>query len=326
MQGKELSELEAATDSSVGIDVGKDWLDAHVLPAGARQRVVNSRDGIRRLKRWLADWPEAPVVIEATGKWHRALHRSLHAGGRRVAIVDPFRVRMFAKAHGILAKTDRLDARVLAMFAAMMAPEARPPRPVALAAVQELVRARGQAVAQRTALHNQRGTAETRFLQRQLERRLAHLETEIVELEAEIGRRIAAEPALAQRQRILCSIPGIGTVVAAILIADLPELGTASAKQIAPLAGLAPLADDSGQRQGRRRIRGGRQGVRNGAYLAALAAVRANPQLRAFHRRLREHGKPAKLSLIAVARKLLVLANTLIAENREWTPTPPLHA
>lgn len=326
MQGKELSEPEAATDPSVGIDVGKDWLDAHVLPAEVRLRVANSRDGIRRLKRWLAQWPAAPVVVEATGKWHRPLHRSLHAAGRRVGAVDPFRVRMFAKAHGILAKTDRLDARVLAMFAAMMAPPARPPRPVTVAAVQELVRARSQAVAQRTALHNQRGTAETRFLQHQLDRRLDRLEGEIAELEAEIGRRIAAEPALARRRCILRSIPGIGDGVAAILIADLPELGTATAKQIAALAGLAPLADDSGQRQGKRHIRGGRQGVRKGAYLAALAAVRANPQLQAFHRRLRDQGKPAKLSLVAVARKLLVLANTLIAENREWTPIPPHHA
>ena len=326
MQGKEVPKRKAESDSSVGVDVSKGWLDCHVLPAGESLRVINRAEGIRKLKRWLRRFQVALVAIEATGKWHRALHRSLYAAGIPVAVTDPFRVRMFAKAHGILAKTDQLDARVLAMFAAMMELQARPPAPQAIEALQELVRGRLSAVAERTALRNQHAAAQTPFLRDQLAGRIARLAIDIASLEAEIERRIATDPALARRRHILISIPAVGPVVAATMIAGLPELGTASAKQIALLSGLAPVPDDSGQRQGYRRIKGGRQIVRNGLYLAALTAARHNPSLRNFYRRLIDHGKPAKVALVAVARKLLILANALIADNRTWTPLPPNHA
>lgn len=327
MQGKEVPGPKAEPDSSVGVDVGKSWLDAHVLPAGESLRVDNTSEGIRKLKRWLGRFRVELVALEATGKWHRALHRSLHAAGIPVAVTDPFRVRMFAKAQGILAKTDRLDARVLAMFAAMMDPRVRPPAPQAHEALQELVRGRASAVAERTALRNQRAAAHTAFLRDQLAGRIARLETDLAGLEAEIARRIAADPALARRYRILVSIPGLGPVVAATMIACLPELGAASAKQIALLGGLAPVPDDSGERQGYRRIKGGRPIVRNALYLAALAAARHNASLATFYRRLRDRGKAAKLALVAVARKLLLLANALIFDNRQWTTLPPtIHA
>ena len=328
MQGKELSEHQTATaaDCSVGIDVGKSWLDGHILPAGEHLRVANTATGIRQLKRWLKRAPAAPIAIEATGKWHRALHRSLAVAGLRVAVVDPYRVRMFARAHGILAKTDRLDARVLAMFAALIDPYARAPAPIAVEELQELVRARASACADNTALKNQRGSAQTTYLRRQLTRRIVRLDKDIDSLETEIERRIKEQPDLAQRHRILTSIPGIGPVTAATLIACLCELGNASAKQITLLAGLAPIPNDSGEHRGYRRIRGGRQIVRNMLYLAALSAARYNPTLRTFYRRLIDHGKPKKLALIAVARKLLVLANALIADNRLWGPQSPKHA
>lgn len=326
MQGKEVPEPKAEPDSNAGVDVSKRWLDAHVLPADERLRVPNTPAGIRQLTRWLQRFAVALVAVEATGKWHRALHRSLHAAGLRVAVTDPFRVRMFAKAHGILAKTDRLDARVLALFAAVMDPACRPPAPQAVELLQELVRGRASAVAERTALQNQRAAAQSPFLRDQLACRIARLDQDIASLEAEIARQIAANPALARRYGILRSIPSIGPVNAALLVAGLPELGAASAKQITLLAGLAPIPDDSGERQGYRRIAGGRQSVRNGLYLAALSAARCNPALRAFYRRKIDQGKAAKLALIAVARKLLVLANTLIAQNRTWTPQPPKHA
>src|SRR3984957_15176556 len=169
MQGKEASEQETKAKSNVGIDVSKDWLDVHVLPAGERLRVPNIGDGIRQLKRWLAHFGLALVVIEATGKWHRPLQRSLAAAAMPVAVVDPFRVRMFAKAQGVLAKTDRLDARTLAQFAAVMAPPARAPEPQTIEEMRELVVARASAVEQQTALKNQRSAATVRFLQRQLD-------------------------------------------------------------------------------------------------------------------------------------------------------------
>ena len=278
----------------------------------------------RELKRFSVDL----VVFEATGKWHRALHRSLHAEGFAAAVVDPYLVRMFAKANRILAKTDPLDARVLAMFAAVMDPDQRPPAAQALETLQELVRARLSAVTELTALKNQRAAAQSTFLRRHLQRRTSRMVKDIESLEAEIIDRIASDPALARRSQILLSIPGIGPVSAALLVACVPELGTASDKdkQIALLTGLAPIPDDSGERRGQRRIKGGRQSVRNVLYLAALSAARHNPALRDFYRRLRDNGKLPKVALIAVARKLVVLANALINGNRTWTLQPSNHA
>jgi transposase len=171
MQGKEASEQETKLQSNVGIDVSKQWLDIHVVPGDERLRVPNSCEGIRQLKRWLMRFDLALVVVEATGKWHRHVQRSLAASAIPVALVDPYRVRMFAKANGILAKTDRLDARVLALFAAVMAPSVRPPAPEALAELAELVTARMSAVDAQTALKNQRSSAMFDVLKHHLDRR-----------------------------------------------------------------------------------------------------------------------------------------------------------
>lgn len=326
MQGKEPSEQEPGVKSTAGIDVSKSWLDAHVLPAGESLRVPNTPDGIRKLKRWLLTFDPALVVVEATGKWHRPLRRSLHASGLAVAVVDPFRVRMFAKAQGILAKTDRLDARVLAQFAAVMTPAVRPPAPEAMEELAELVNARASAVVEETALKNQMSTARSRFLRRQFRQRIASLAKAIAALEREILARIEADQALARRYAILISIPGVGFVAAATLIAGLAELGTCNAKQASMLAGLAPIADESGERQGVRVVWGGRARIRRTLYLAALSAARFNDDMNAFYRRLIANGKPAKLAIVAVARKLVILANTLISQDRTWVPYPPKHA
>jgi transposase len=322
MQGKEASEQETKIESSVGIDVSKCWLDVHILPAGDRLRVANSCDGIRQLKRWLRGYHIALVVIEATGKWHRALHRSLVASAVPVAVADPYRVRMFAKAQGILAKTDQIDARVLALFAAFMAPSERAPAPQAMAELAELVVARGSAVEARAALKNQLATAEGEFLKAQIKRRIATAGEDIDILDREILKRIEADDGLAKRYAILTSIPSFGFAVAATLIACLAEIGSATAKQIGMLAGLAPIADQSGQRDGVRVIWGGRPHVRRILYLAALSATRFNADMKAFYQRLRAAGKPPKVALIAIARKLVVLANTLLSQDRAWQPRP----
>ena len=323
MQGKEASEQETKVKSSVGIDVSKDWLDVHMLPAQESLRVANTQDGIRRLKRRLMRLNLGLVVFEATGKWHRQLWRSLHASGIPAAVIDPFRLRMFAKAQGIFAKTDRLDAAVLAAFAAVMTPAVRPPAAEAVEAIAELVTARDSAVAEQTSLKNQMAAASDSFLRRQLVRRIASLGKVIAALERETKKRILANPGLARRYAILTSIPSIGFVVAATLVACLSELGALPDKAIAMLAGLAPIADQSGQREGKRVIWGGRARVRRLLYLAAVGAVRCNPQMKAFYSRLRNAGKPAKVAIIAVARKLVQLANTLIANNRTWMPDAP---
>ncbi len=325
MQGKEASEQETL-NCTVGIDVSKTWLDAHALPSSASLRVANAAEGIRKLKRWLLRHKPKLVAVEATGKWHRELCRSLQASQIAVAITDPYRVRMFAKAQGNFAKTDRLDAKVLAQFAAVMAPACRAPTPQALEMLKELVTARCSAVAEETALKNQLVAAESTFLKRQLTHRITRLAADIKALERESLRRIRADEGLAKRYTILTSIPGFGTVVATTLIACLAELGSLSAKQIGMLAGLAPMADDSGERHGLRVIWGGRAAVRRILYLAALTASQRNLDMKAFYRRLIAKGKPAKVALIAVARKLVLLANTLVAENRTWQQKAPQHA
>jgi transposase len=325
MQGKEASEQETQK-CTAGIDVSKDWLDAHVLPSSESLRVANHREGIRQLKRWLLRRKVELIAVEATGKWHREVYRSLSASKLAVAVIDPYRVRMFAKAQGILAKTDRLDAKVLAMFAAMMSPSCRPPTPQALEAMQELVTARASAVDEAVALKNQLAAATVPFLKRQLDRRIKQLGTHIEALEKECIRQINADEGLARRFVVLTSIPGFGDVVAITLIACLAELGSLSHKQVGALGGLAPVADDSGQRQGNRVIWGGRAAVRRILYLAAVSARTCNADMKAFYQRLIANGKKPKAALIAVARKLLVLANILISQNRYWQPAAPQSA
>ncbi|NIA72545.1 IS110 family transposase [Pelagibius litoralis] len=323
MQGKKLSEPSAETKVYIGIDGCKAWLDIYLHPLGHRLRVANSREGLKQLKKTLAASSVALVVVEATGKYHRLAHRSLHAWGLPVAVVNPLRSRLFAEASGALAKTDRLDARMLAVFAESLEPAPTPPLPERVEALQELVSARRAATGEATALANRLGASQTVFLKRQLTSLLSKLKAHIARLDAEIERRIAAEPILARRYRILRSIPGIGPVAAASLVAGLTELGLYSNKAIAMLAGLAPIACDSGNMTGQRRIRGGRSHLRPPLYMAALAAARVNPDLAAFYKRLREQGKASKVALTAVMRKLVVLANTLIREQRLWQPTQP---
>ena len=325
MQGKEASEQETRK-CTAGIDVSKDWLDAHVLPTGASLRVANTSEGIRQLKRWLLRLKAELVAIEATGKWHRAVFRSLSASNIAVAVIDPFRVRMFAKAQGIAAKTDRLDAKVLAMYAAMMSPVCRPPAPELLETLQELVTARASAVGEKTALKNQLAAAIQPFLKNQLRKRIKQLEAHEEAIEKECLKWIKTVEGLKRRFDILTSIPGVGDVVAMTLIACLSELGSLSDKQAAALAGLAPVADDSGQRQGVRVIWGGRSAVRRALYLAALSAKTCNKDMKTFFQRLVDKGKVKKAAVVAVARKLVVLANLLIAEDRTWQKFAPKHA
>ena len=319
MQGK-VSPERSASQVYVGIDVCKAWLDIYVHPAGVKLRVANARDGVLRLKKQLAAYAVAGIVMEATGKLHRHAQRTLTAAGYAVAVVNPLRSRLFAEALGTLAKTDAIDARLLAVLAESLRPTATPPSPVWLEELQELVRARQAAAAEAGALANRRGASQTAFLKAELARRLKSLATHMARLDAEIERRIVSEATLERRYAILLSVPGIGPVAAATLLVGLAELGACSGKQAAMLAGLAPIACDSGDKSGDRYIKGGRAHVRTAIYMAALTAARFNPDLKGFYARLRAKGKTAKVALTAVMRKLVVLANTLLREDRIWQP------
>lgn len=322
MQGKVLPE-QSAEKVYAGCDVSKDYLDLYLHPSGERLRVSNDRQGLHKLKRELVARSVAFLTLEATGKYHRAACRSLSQAGLTVAVVNPLRARLFAKAAGLLAKTDRVDAMMLAYMGKALCPRTAMPAEQAHEDLSELVRARNAASTERTALKNRLAAAATSFLKNELKRRIASLNTHIERLADEIERRIKADPALARRAEVLTSIPGIGPAVAADLLVDMAELGSLSARAAACLAGLAPVADDSGHRNGPRRIRGGRPQARRALYLAALSAARYNPALSTFYRRLIKAGKKPKVAIVAVMRKLIVLANTLVSQNRTWSPTQP---
>ena len=321
MQDKVMTEAAMAA-VYVGIDVCKERLDVYLHPSARHFSVANDAGGWRRLKRALAEQPVARVVMESTSKYHRAAHRSLWAAGLAVAVINPLRARLFAEATGALAKTDAIDARILALMGEGLDPAAIQPLRDSVEAVQELARARRAAIDERVALAQRQSTALSPFLRRELASRTRSHESHIERLEAELQRIIAADPVLARRQVILCSIPGIARVTAVTLLATLDEIGQLTGKQAAALAGLAPFAKDSGPRKGARHIRAGRPDLRGALYMAALSAARFNPDLATFKERLRTNGKPPKVALIAVARKLIELANTLVREDRTWTHRP----
>lgn len=322
MQGKLMS-TDSAEAVYAGIDVSKDWLDVYLHPAGVQMRLANRLDGLRRLRRQLQGLAVERVVLEPTGKYHRMAHRTLSTWGYPVAVVNPWRARRFAEARGVPDKTDRLDARLLALLGQSLSPSPTAPARPELEELQELVNARSAAMAEAVAVGNRLEAAQSGFLRAELARRRKSLAAHLERLSARIARCIAADPGLAARQAILCSIPGIGPVVAAALLAGLSELGQGSGKAAARLAGLAPVADDSGNRKGQRHIHGGRMAPRNALYMAALSAARYEPGLKACYDRLIARGKAKKLALTAVMRKLVVLANTLIAANRTYSKTPP---
>ncbi len=312
----------------IGCDISKRWIDVHAHPIGKSWRVSNDKQGIRTLKRTLARMEVVMIVLEATGRWHHQLWRSLTASGLPVSVIDPYRARRFAQATGRLGKTDRIDARMLALFAEAMRPDTKAPPSEALEELRELVNAWHAAKAEATALSNHREAATGAFLRRDIAHALRAMKNHAARLEAEILRQIKQDPRLAERYAILLSIPGIGPVVASTLLVMLDELGQVSARHAAKLAGVAPMAWESGAWKGQRHIRGGRAQVRQLLYIAVVSAgvMGANAPLKAFYDRLRTRQKPAKVAITAVMRKLIVLANTLLAQGRKWQPEQPNHA
>ena len=306
-----------------GIDVSKNQLDGHIHPAGLSLSVRNDSSGIKQLVRWFGSHGTPLVVLEATGKYHRSIHHSLHSKGIGVAVLNPYRSRRFAQALGELAKTDKIDASVLARFAAMVQPETTDPTPKALNNLKELASARRQIMQDITSLRLQMGQAHHVLARKQIQQRLDLLDKHRKAIDKEILALIKADPFLANQFQILCSIPGVGPVCATTLIVDLPELGKLNAKEVAALVGVAPMNRDSGAWRGKRSIRGGRRHVRNALYMAALGATQNRGVLVTFYKRLIEAGKRPKVALTAVMRKLAILANTLIKENRQWEQKMP---
>ena len=304
----------------VGIDVSKAYLDVASRPDGQEFRVPNTPEGHAELVRRLQATPPELIVLEATGGLERAAAAALAAAGLPVRIIEPSRARHFARSLGQFSKTDAIDARVLAHFADSVRPETRALPDEATLQLQALLDRRRQLVEIRVAEENRLRPGPTTAVQDNLEAHIAYLKSQIGCLDDAIGKAIAANEAMTLRDEVLRSAPGIGRQTSAMLIGSLPELGTLNGKQIAALAGLAPRARDSGTVKGVRTIFGGRGEVRRSLYMAAISALRFNPQLRAFYTRLRAAGKAAKLAIVAVARKLLTLANAMVRDMQHWSP------
>ena len=312
--------MDGANRSWVGIDVAKATLDLHLLPSGQSHAADNTAAGHAQLRKWLPDPDGCLVVLEATGGYERKLVADLIDAGYRVAVVNPKRVRDFARALGLAAKTDRLDARVLAIFAEKVQPAPVEKMPEKQAEIQQLVARRRQLIDLRTVEGNRLETTISKPARKSIQAILKILERQINGIEAEIEKLVESDDDWRQKTELVQSVPGLGGVTATTLIADVPELGKLNRQQISSLVGLAPFNRDSGTHQGKRSIGGGRKSVRSVLYMAALAARRCNPVIKAFANRLAQHGKPFKVVLTACMRKLLVIVNALLKSGQPWNP------
>lgn len=311
---------------NVGVDVGQAELVVAVAGIGGTWSVPNEPAGHRVLVERLRGLAPARIVLEPTGGYERLVVGALAAAGLPVIVVNARQVRDFARATGQLAKTDALDAQVLARFAAQVQPESRPLADEAQQALDALMLRRRQLVEMLVAEKLRRAQATGRScyaLRKAIEKHIRFLERELRETDTDLGVLIEASPVWRKKDALLQSVPGIGAITARTLLAELPELGTLSREAIAKLVGVAPLNAESGRWRGTRHIWGGRAVVRTALYMAALAASRYNPALRVFYRRLVAKGKPKKVALIACARKLLILLNQLLRTGQPWVDRLP---
>ncbi len=309
--------------NSVGIDISKDGLDVHIYPVDMSKYFSNDTKGYKALDKWLENAATTLIVFESTGRYHRDLQVFLSGKGHRLALINPYRSRRFAQAIGLLAKTDKADARMLAQYGAMIEPKPTPLQDKQIEILKELIVARRAMVKRMTQITNHRQGCRNALLKRQSQQAMAQCRRHLAQIDLEMKEIITIKPALKQRFDILTSIPAIGPATAFTLIAEMPELGDMTAKQVSSLTGLAPIAQDSGLYRGRRRIKAGRSGPRMALYMAAVASLRFNQDMMEFYARLKLNGKPPKVALVAVMRKLVILANTLIAQQRKWQKTHP---
>lgn len=304
----------------VGIDVAKATLDLHLLPAAQSHSLTNDAPGRGQLRKLLPPPGGCLIVLEATGGYERELVAELLDAGHKVAVINPKRARDFAKALGLVAKTDRIDARVLALFAHKVQPAPCEKTPEKQAEIQQLVTRRRQLIDLRTQESNRWELTRAKAARKSIQAMLNLLQRQIHDIENAIEASIESDDDWRQRTQIVESVPGLGGVTASTVVAEVPELGKLNRQQISALVGLAPYCNDSGPRKGKRSISGGRKSVRCVLYMAALAAKRCNPVIKAFADRLTQHGKPFKVVLTACMRKLLVILNSLVKSGQTWNP------
>jgi transposase len=320
-QGEE--KMSESLAQVAGIDISKGHLDVCLHPSGAVRRVTNDEAGHKGLLAWLKSISIERIVFEATGPYHRPLERALGRAGLPYAKVNPRQARRFAEAIGRLTKTDRVDAAMLARLGALLEPKVHEPRSAVLDELAELVAARRGLARDRTVCLNRAKTQHIALLKRQAARRIRQIESQIKVVDRLCLELVATDRMLAERLMILTSIPGIAEATAVAILADMPELGRLEHGQAASLAGLAPVARESGTWRGKSFIRGGRAHLRQALYMPALVAMRFNAPLKAKYGALVSAGKPAKVAITAIMRKIIVLANALLRDGRKWAPTAP---
>lgn len=303
---------------AVGIDVSKDRLDVAVRPDGEVFTVERNASGVDRLIERMRALAPTVIALEATGGFETVVAAALAAAALPMVVVNPAQIRAFARALGQRAKTDPIDAAVIAHFAEATKPEPRPLADEATRLLADLVARRRQIVEMIGAESQREKRIGVPRLRKSIRRVIGMLEKELAELDGDIDAGVRGSPAWREKEDLLASVPGVGPIISRTLIADLPELGTLSRKQIAALAGLAPFTRQSGQWKGRSFIGGGRASVRTALFMGALVAMRHNPVLKSFFERLIAAGKPKMVALIAVARKLLTILNAIVRDKRPW--------
>ena len=302
----------------VGIDVSKARLDVHMLPSGEAFAVARDGKGLESLVERLTALDVSLIVLEATGGFETMVAAVLAGAGLPLAVVNPRQIRSFAKALGKLAKTDAIDAEVIALFADKVRPQVRPVPTSDARALGELVARRRQIVEMIGMEANRRRHAADKRLAKTIDRHLAFLVKELAAVDADIDTDVRASPAWRETEDLLASVPGVGPVTARTLIAELPELGSLDRRKLAALVGVAPFNRDSGAWRGHRMIGGGRTSVRNVLYMAALVAIRHNPVVRATYQRLVNRGRPKKVAIIACLRQLLTILNAIVRTKSPW--------
>ena len=306
----------------IGIDIAKDTINISVLPSGDNWRVGTTPAELSETVDRLVALKPTNIVMEATGGYETRLAALLATTGLPVAVVNPRQVRDFGRALGILAKTDAIDAHLIALFAEKVQPECRPIPTDDEHALKELLIRRRQLVDMRTAELNRQQQTNSQQVYNSITQLIDFINHDLDTIEHEIDKRIKASPVWRAKEKLLQSVPGIGKVTASMLIVALPELGQLNRRQIASLVGLAPMNRDSGTFRGRRMITGGRASIRSGLYMPILSAVRFNPQIKQFYDRLIDAGKLEKVALTASMRKLLTMLNAIVRENQPWRSIP----
>jgi transposase len=303
----------------VGIDVSKCWLEVRVHGTAESKKIGNDAEGLAALVGEMKAVQPQLIVVEATGGYERRAVKALNESGFGVAIANPTRVRRFAEAIGVLAKTDKIDAKVIAYFASVVKPAVNSRRTALEEQLAAFVERRRQLLVEVVAEKNRLSTSSA-CVREGIEEHVAWIEEKVAQLEAKIQACIIENHNWQTQIEIMESVPGVGPITAATLVAELPELGQLSNKEIAALVGVAPFNKDSGPKRGKRRISGGRSGIRRTLFMSALSAIKCNPVIRPFYESLLKRGKEKKVALVACMRKLLVFLNAMVRKSEAWSP------